>query len=177
MQTAAQALAILRAEQGLDPAYDTAPTWPFTIGPLTIPMPNFSWRRAAIQRHDLHHMMTGYPFTMRGEFQVATWEFAAGRYPHWGATMLLLPLVVIGLFWSPRAIWHAFAKGRNEKSLYQPELRKAAVAPPLQILLEQVRSPQRRHRLANIGAFAWLVAQSAEIVLAPTALVAVAILA
>jgi len=59
-----------------------------------VPVPNFSWRRAAIQRHDLHHMLTGYPFTMRGEFQVATWEFAAGRYPHWGATLLLLPLVV-----------------------------------------------------------------------------------
>jgi hypothetical protein len=83
MQTAAQALALKRAEQGLDPAHDTAPMWPFTIGPVTIPFPNFSWRRAAIQRHDIHHMLTGYPFTMRGEFQVATWEFAAGRYPHW----------------------------------------------------------------------------------------------
>ena len=120
MRTAIQSLVALRAERGLDPVYDAAPTWPFTIGPVTIPMPNFSWRRAAIQRHDLHHIMTGYPFTMAGEFQVATWEFAAGRYPHWGATLLLLPLVVIGTLWSPAAIWRAFIKGRGEKSLYRP---------------------------------------------------------
>jgi hypothetical protein len=108
--TAAQALVRVRAEWGLDPTYDTTPTWPFTIGPVTVP-------RAAIQRHDLHHILTGYPFTMRGEFQVATWEFAAGRYPHWGATLLLLPLVVMGLFWSPTAIWReiVFAFGWGEE--------------------------------------------------------------
>ncbi|HET6161754.1 MAG TPA: hypothetical protein VFE34_25660 [Dongiaceae bacterium] len=52
MQNAAQALARVRAEWGLDPTYDMTATWPFTIGPMTVPMPNFSWRRAAIQRHE-----------------------------------------------------------------------------------------------------------------------------
>jgi hypothetical protein len=71
----------LRLSQGLDPQYDTTPIWPFRIGRFTVQMPNFSWRRAAIQQHDLHHAITGYPFNMRGECQVATWEFAAGPYP------------------------------------------------------------------------------------------------
>ena len=176
MQTAVQALTMKRAEEGLDPAYDTAPTWPFTIGPLTIPMPNFSWRRAAIQRHDLHHILTGYPFTMRGEFQVATWEFAAGCYPHWGASLFLLPLVVIGLFWSPGAIWRAFVKGRGERSLYSPELRDAATRLPLAALVERMRGQGRGNRVADAAAFAWLVLQSASIIVAPIAVMAVAIL-
>src|SRR5262245_27050764 len=142
MQTAVQALAVRRAEQGLDPVYDTAPTWPFTIGPVTVTMPNFSWRRAAIQRHDLHHMITG-------EFQVATWEFAAGRYPHWGASLLLLPLVVIGLFWSPKAIWHAFIKGRGERSLYRPELCEAVARLSLAALAERMRVQGRENRAAD----------------------------
>ena len=177
MQTAAQALTMKRAEQGLDPAYDTAPTWPFTIGPVTIPMPNFSWRRAAIQRHDIHHILTGYPFTMRGEFQVATWEFAAGRYPHWGATLLLLPLVVMGLFWSPTAIWRAFVKGRGERSLYRPELRDATGRMPMEVLAEKTRLQGRRNRVADLAAFAWLILQSASIIAAPIAVVPIAILA
>jgi hypothetical protein len=176
MQTAAQALTLKRAEQGLDPAYDTAATWPFTIGPVTIPMPNFSWRRAAIQRHDLHHILTGYPFTMRGEFQVATWEFAAGRYPHWGATLLLLPLVVMGLFWSPAAIWRAFVKGRGELSLYRPELREAAGRLSLAALSERTRVQWRGNEVADAVAFAWLMLQSASVIAAPIA-VAVAALA
>ena len=177
MQTAVQALALKRAEQGLDPVYDTAPTWPFTIGPVTIPFPNFSWRRAAIQRHDLHHMLTGYPFTMRGEFQVATWEFAAGRYPHWGATLLLLPLVVIGLFWSPAAIWRAFVKGRGELSLYRPKLRDAAAQMPLAALMERMRARGQSNRVADVAAFAWLVLQSASVIATSIAATAVAVLA
>jgi hypothetical protein len=177
MQTAAQALTLKRAEQGLDPAYDTAATWPFTIGLVTIPMPNFSWRRAAIQRHDLHHILTGYPFTMRGEFQVATWEFAAGRYPHWGATLLLLPLVVIGLCWSPSAIWRAFVKGRRERSLYRPELRDAARQLSLTALAERTRSKARGSQVADVTAFVWLVLPSATVVAVPVAVMAAAVLA
>jgi hypothetical protein len=177
MQTAAQALVMKRAEQGLDPAYDTAPTWPFTIGPVTIPFPNFSWRRAAIQRHDLHHMLTGYPFTMRGEFQVATWEFAAGRYPHWGATLLLLPLVVLGLFWSPAAIWRAFVKGRGELSLYRPDLRDAAGRLSLDALAERTRVQARGSQVEDAAVFAWLVLQSASVIAAPIAVMTVAVLA
>jgi hypothetical protein len=176
MQTAMQALAMKREEQGLDPLYDTAPTWPFTIGPVTIPMPNFSWRRAAIQRHDLHHMLTGYPFTMRGEFQVATWEFAAGRYPHWGASMLLLPLVVIGLFWSPAAIWRAFMKGRGALSLYRPELHDAAAQLPLEALMERTRVQRRRDRVVDVAAFMRLVVQSASVIALPIVLMAIAVL-
>ena len=176
MQTATQALVMKRAEQGLDPAYDTAPTWPFTIGPVTIPFPNFSWRRAAIQRHDLHHILTGYPFTMRGEFQVATWEFAAGRYPHWGATLLLLPLVVVGMLSSPAAIWRSFMKGRGELSLYRPELHDAVERLSLDALAKWTRVQARGPQVVDAVAFAWLVLQSAAVIAAPIAAIGVAVL-
>jgi hypothetical protein len=92
--------------------------WPCAIGPLTLHVPNFHWRRRAIRAHDLHHAMTGYPMTMRGECQLAAWEFGAGRYPHWAASLFCAPLVLAGFLWSPRAIWRAWRAGRASQSLY-----------------------------------------------------------
>ena len=108
------ALALLRCGR----ADEGTPSWPCAIGPLTLRFPNFGWRRRAIAAHDLHHLMTGYPMTMRGEFQLAAWEFGAGRYPHWGATLFCGPLILLGLLWSPAAMWRAFRFGRRSESLY-----------------------------------------------------------
>jgi hypothetical protein len=108
------ALALLRVG-GEDEA---AASWPCAIGPFTLRFPNFAWRRRALAAHDLHHLMTGYPMTMRGEFQLAAWEFGAGRYPHWGATFFCGPLILLGLLWSPPAMWRAFRSGRRSESLY-----------------------------------------------------------
>ena len=110
-----EALAHLR--EGQDSKTD-AERWSCSVGPITLTFPNFEWRRRALRAHDLHHAMTGYPMTMRGEFQVAAWEFGAGRYPHWGATLFCGPLVLIGLCWSPAAIWRAWREGRRTRSLY-----------------------------------------------------------
>ena len=160
----------LRAQHGIHGTYDATRTWPFRIGPLTLPVPNFSWRRAAIQRHDLHHILNGFPFNMRGEFQVATWEFAAGRYPHAGASLLLLPLVVLGMFWSPRAIWRAFMKGRRSISLYQPELLALDLS-QVQAIAQQVVQPELdAATFQDVVAFTGLVLQSVAVMLAPVLL-------
>lgn len=108
------ALALLR--QGGDG--EDAAHWSCAVGPLTLRFPNFAWRRRALAAHDLHHLMTGYPMTMRGEFQLAAWELGAGRYPHWGATSFCAPLILAGLLWSPAAIWRAWRSGRRSQSLY-----------------------------------------------------------
>jgi hypothetical protein len=110
-----QALALLRRPAG---EAQTNARWPCRIGPLTLRFPNFGWRRRALRAHDLHHLMTRYPMTMRGEYQLAAWEYGAGRYPHWGATLFCAPLILIGLIWSPRAIWRAWRVGRSSRSLY-----------------------------------------------------------
>ena len=99
-------------------ARDQAAYWSCAVGLVTLRFPNFEWRRRAIAAHDLHHLMTGYPMTMRGEFQMAAWEFAAGRYRHWGATLFCAPLLVLGLVWSPPAMARAWRSGQRSRSLY-----------------------------------------------------------
>lgn len=98
---------------------DELPSWPCRIGRLTLRFPNFAWRRRALPAHDLHHLMTGYPMTMRGEFQIAAWEWGAGRYSHWGATIFCSSLVLIGLCWSPVRMYAAYRAGRRCRSLYR----------------------------------------------------------
>jgi hypothetical protein len=111
-----EALGRLRASGRSEEA--AAPRWTCRVGPLLLTLPNFGWRRRALAAHDLHHLMTGYPMTMRGEFQMAAWELGAGRFAHWGATLMCAPLAAIGFFWSPRRILGAYRRGRAEKSLY-----------------------------------------------------------
>jgi hypothetical protein len=165
-------LARLRAQHGIDGTYDATRTWPFRIGQVTIPVPNFSWRRAAIHRHDLHHILNGFPFNMRGEFQVATWEFAAGRYPHLGASLLLLPLVMLGLLWSPHAIWRAFMMGRRAQSFYRPgmlELDLTALRCQIEPSAPKTPAPLR---LSDVSAFGALLLQSSAVTLSPLGLIA-----
>lgn len=111
-----EALACLR--QAKFTADSIAESWVCPIGPVTLTFPNFAWRRRAIAAHDLHHLITGYPMTMQGEFQMAAWEFGAGRYPHWGATLFCAPLILVGLLWSPKRMRAAYKAGRATKSLY-----------------------------------------------------------
>ena len=92
--------------------------WSCPVGPLTLRFPDFAWRRRALHPHDLHHLMTGYPMTMCGEFQLAAWEWGAGRYPDWRATWFCAPLILAGLFWSPSRIFAAYRAGRRTRSLY-----------------------------------------------------------
>lgn len=114
---------------------ETRRFWPCRIGPLTVYFPNFRWRRDAILAHDLHHLMTGYPMTMRGEFQMAAWELGAGRYRHWGATLFCSPLLFTGLLWSPLRMIEAYRAGRATSSLYreragQAQLGKTNISTP-----------------------------------------------
>jgi hypothetical protein len=112
------ALRALRRTYGLPDDAGECESWTCRLGRATVRLPNFGWRRKALLAHDLHHVLTGYPCTLRGEFQMAAWEFGAGGMPHWAATAFCLPLVVAGLLWSPRRIWRAFAWGRRSRSLH-----------------------------------------------------------
>ena len=59
---------------------------------------------------------------MTGEMQMAAWEFAAGRYRHWAATLFCLPLALMGFIWAPRRTALAFRAGLISTSLYGSEL-------------------------------------------------------
>jgi hypothetical protein len=102
--------------------------WYLGRGLLHIRVPNFGWRQRAIVRHDVHHILTGYPCTPTGEMQMAAWEFAAGRFPHPGATAFCLPLVGMGAVLSPRRTFAAFVRGRHGTSLYATPLSDEVLA-------------------------------------------------
>jgi hypothetical protein len=163
-----EALVAFRTANGLDPNAASAPSWTCRMGPIEVRFPNFGWRRAAILRHDLHHVLVGYDCTMRGEFQMAAWEFAAGRFPHAAATLFCLPLVAAGLLWSPRAIWSAYRKGRNARSLYGIELTGATLGAPISAVSAAMAQPRTSStRAADIISFCALIFRAFLIVSAP----------
>jgi len=113
------ALRLFRNENGLCHNEREARWWIIRADPVVFPLPNFAWRRRAIDAHDVHHLLTGYPCTVEGELLIAAWEFGAGRYPHWGATLFCGPLVLAGLLYRPRSTLAAWRRGRRSRSLYR----------------------------------------------------------
>jgi len=116
MQEEPDSLDVYRANHGLE--HREASHWTCRIGPWDLCLPNFAWRQAAIDAHDRHHILTGYPLTLRGEIQMAAWEWGAGRYPDWRATAFCSPLILLGVIVMPRQTWRAFRWGRKCQSLY-----------------------------------------------------------
>lgn len=162
------ALRNYRREHGLDQDSHSSRIWRFWVGPISVRLPNFNWRREAITRHDLHHVLTGYPCTVSGECHIATWEFAAGRFPHPAATLFCLPLVAAGVCWSPRSIWRAFLSGRRSHSLYGIALTEEILRMSILDLADR-RISERASSAgwSDYAAFGWLVAQAGFVVLVP----------
>jgi len=86
---------------------------------LKVYLPNFEWRKKAIPYHDLHHIIAEYQFCPTGEFQVAAWEFAAGKYPNIFTTLFCIPLVSMGAFLIPSRQFRAYIRGRRSRTLYK----------------------------------------------------------
>lgn len=167
--TMRDALTRFLADQGMaaDSGADRD-SWRMGPGLLHFPLPNFGWRKRAIACHDAHHLLTGYPCTPAGEMQMAAWEFAAGRFPHAGATAFCLPLVGLGAMLLPRRTFAAFARGRCNSTLYATLLAEEVLATRVSDLRERFAPvgpmrPTWRDRLA----FAQLVGWSFALMLAP----------
>ena len=80
--------------------------------------PNTEGRRRAVRFHDLHHVLTEYPTTWRGEFEIAAWEVAGGVRRYWEGWLLDLLGFACGLVVFPRATYRAFVRGRHSTNLY-----------------------------------------------------------
>jgi ubiquinone biosynthesis protein Coq4 len=83
--------------------------------------PNTRERVRSVRIHDVHHVLTGYATTWRGEAEIAAWELASGCRDHWAAWGLDLSAALIGLCIAPRAVWRAFRRGRACRNLYERE--------------------------------------------------------
>lgn len=88
------------------------------VGPVAVPFPNIPARVRAVRLHDLHHVLTGYDTTWKGEAAIAAWELASGCRHYWAAWLLNFGAFAIGLFIAPRQLWAAFARGRRSRNLY-----------------------------------------------------------
>jgi hypothetical protein len=137
--TVREALAEFRRANGLDEEA-AGSSWTCRISPVRVRLPNFKWRQQAILAHDLHHVLTGIPCGMGGEFQMAAWEFGAGPMPHWGAALFCLPLVFFGLFWSPRRILEAYRAGRSSRSLHGSKMIDELLTTPLHVARSKLLS-------------------------------------
>lgn len=149
--------------------------WAIKIGAVSVTLPNFRWREEALPLHDLHHLLTGYPCTPSGEFEMAAWEFAAGRYPHPFATVFCLPLVGVGAVLRPRRTFRAFVRGRASTTLYA----QGVTASLLRSSIEQLRratvpAVQPRVPPADGLAYVFLVLASIAWLSAPVVLLAAA---
>src|SRR5919112_2557509 len=85
---------------------------------IPLAFPNTAGRRRAVRFHDLHHVLTEYPTTWRGEFETAAWEVAGGVNRYWEGWLLDLLGFAAGLFVWPRRVYRAFMRGRRSTNLY-----------------------------------------------------------
>jgi hypothetical protein len=88
-------------------------------GPVPIWFPNTVARVKAVRFHDLHHVLTEYPTTWRGEAEIGAWEVATGCAAHYQGWLLNLLAFAIGLVINPRGVYRAFMRGRRSRNLYR----------------------------------------------------------
>lgn len=91
---------------------------PLSFGPLRFAIPNTPGRVWAVRYHDLHHVVTGYDTSWVGESEIGAWELASGCRDLVAAWVLNLYAMQLGLWLAPRAVWHAFVRGRHTRNLY-----------------------------------------------------------
>ncbi|MBW2280906.1 MAG: hypothetical protein JRG82_09180 [Deltaproteobacteria bacterium] len=87
-------------------------------GPLRFGFPNTASRVRAVRLHDLHHLLTGYETDWKGEFEISAWEIASSCRDYGAAWVLNIGGLAAGLFTHPRAVWHAFVRGRHSGNFY-----------------------------------------------------------
>jgi hypothetical protein len=148
---------------GDDGGYDDA--WvKLKLWRIPLAFPNTEGRRRAVRFHDLHHVLTEYPTTWRGEFEIAAWEVAGGIRRYWVAWLLDLLGFACGLVLFPRAVYRAFVRGRHSTNLYGDAWdesllgrRVGEVRRRLRLDVEEEARPTRDDR----AAFAFWAAASA----------------
>jgi ubiquinone biosynthesis protein Coq4 len=123
------------AENGFgDGGYDDRFVVLRVAGVPALVFPNTKQRVRSVRIHDVHHVLTGYATSWRGEGEIGAWELASGCRDHWAAWFLNFWAAAIGLCIAPRAIWRAFRRGRVTRNLYAREWDDAILARSVEAL-------------------------------------------
>jgi hypothetical protein len=127
--TLGEARARLFALGGLGEDGGYGDTWvKLKLWRIPFAFPNTEGRRRAVRFHDLHHVLTEYPTTWRGEFEISAWEIATGLGRHWAGWLLDLLGFACGLVVFPRSVYRAFMRGRRSANLYVTEWDETILA-------------------------------------------------
>jgi len=171
--TALEQLNQVREMQGIQNSPGEWSRWSFEFAGRTLSLPNFGWRKAAIDTHDLHHLILGESFTFSGECQVATWEFAAGAFPDLRAQIFCLPLVAFGAVTAPKKTWKSFRNGCRQKSLYRSPVDHAATLEELSALVSEARAGDHMTLAQTWFKYGILLSASAALYLIPFVLLGI----
>jgi hypothetical protein len=141
--TVGDALAGYFRAAGLGPDGGYGARWVrLQAGWLPIVFPNIPARVRAVRYHDLHHLVTGYPTTWRGECAIGAWEIASGCAWWWVAWVLNLGAMAIGVVLCPRVTFAAWCRGRRTRNLYRQEY-EPLLAQPLAAVRTQLGLDER----------------------------------
>jgi len=89
---------------------------------IPIWLPNTAGRVRAVKLHDLHHILTEYPTTWRGEAEISAWEVGSGGLNRfWAGWWLDLMNIAQGVVIDPRGIYRGFMRGRQTSNLFGGE--------------------------------------------------------
>jgi hypothetical protein len=89
---------------------------------IPIWLPNTEGRRRAVKLHDLHHVLTEYPTTWRGDAEISAWEIGSGGLRRYYAGWLLdLMNIAQGLVVNSTGVYRGFMHGRRTSNLYDLE--------------------------------------------------------
>jgi hypothetical protein len=84
-----------------------------------IPIINLKARKIALQYHDLHHIITRYPTSIKGEAEISAWELASGGWGRlWYIWGFVLTGMGIGVILYPTATRKAFYGGVGSTNVY-----------------------------------------------------------
>jgi hypothetical protein len=112
----------------------------FPVGPLTTVVRNWPARGRALSLHDVHHALTGYDTSIKGEALLGAYEIATGCGRHWIGWVLQTEIFAYGLTFAPLALWQAFLRGRHAGTLYaRPYADEALLARPVDAVRRELK--------------------------------------
>ena len=80
--------------------------------------PNFDARKKVVLKHDIHHLVTEYSTSLKGECEISMWEIASGCKKYRFAFFIDIPGVMISQPFNFFPALRAFARGRRTKNMY-----------------------------------------------------------
>ena len=117
---------------------------------IPIWLPNTAGRVRAVKLHDLHHVLTEYETTWRGEAEISAWEIGSGGlHKFWAGWWLDLMNLAQGSLVNPRGVFNGFMRGRRSRNLFDREFDEQM----LNELVGQYRHTLRLEKKASPASF------------------------